>query len=160
MSEPPSPTPPPEPAADLQPGPTVAAGGRGAPAPAPPQGSARGGQAAAALAVSAFDRDWKRWLHDGVMPNTAFAPKTVAVRTDSLAAAPSPGTKGLDVVFLPDPSVHDGRYANNAWLQELPKSLTKLTWDNAALIAPATAALEVIQILRFGIGASLGTLAF
>ena len=44
---------------------------------------------------------------------------------------------GLEVVFRPDPSVYDGRFANNAWLQELPKSLTKLTWDNAALIAPA-----------------------
>ena len=125
--------------------PAVSGGGRGAAAPAAPQGaapqgSARGGQAAAAPAVSAFDRDWRRWLHDGVMPNTAFAPKTVAVRTDALSAAPAPGTKGLDVVFLPDPSVYDGRFANNAWLQELPKSLTKLTWDNAALIAPATAA--------------------
>jgi molybdopterin-containing oxidoreductase family iron-sulfur binding subunit len=124
--------------------PAVAAGGRAGAAPPPAQGPARGGQAAAAPAVSAFDRDWRRWLHDGVMPNTAFAPKTVAVRADALSAAlsaaPSPGSKGLDVVFLPDPSIHDGRFANNAWLQELPKSLTKLTWDNAALIAPATAA--------------------
>src|SRR5205085_10607919 len=39
----------------------------------------------------------------------------------------------------PDPSVFDGRFANNGWLQELPKPLTKLTWDNAALVAPATA---------------------
>ncbi len=44
------------------------------------------------------------------------------------------------MVFRPDPSVYDGRFANNAWLQELPKSLTKLTWDNAALVAPGTAA--------------------
>ena len=47
--------------------------------------------------------------------------------------------QGLEVVFRPDPSVHDGRFANNAWLQELPKSLTKLTWDNAALVGPGTA---------------------
>ena len=47
---------------------------------------------------------------------------------------------GLDVVFRPDPTIYDGRFANNAWLQETPKSLTKLTWDNAALISPATAA--------------------
>jgi molybdopterin-containing oxidoreductase family iron-sulfur binding subunit len=106
-----------------------------APAGAPPAGTA------AAAATAAFDRDWRRWLHDGVMPNTAFMPKTVGVQANavagsSLAAAP----QGLDVVFGPDPSVHDGRFANNAWLQELPKSLTKLTWDNAALVSPATAA--------------------
>jgi len=108
-------------------------------APQPPPGSARGGQAVAPP-LSAFDRDWRRWLHDGVMPNTAFAPKTVTIQTSAIAggSASSRG-QGLDVVFLPDPSVYDGRFANNAWLQELPKSLTKLTWDNAALIAPATA---------------------
>ena len=46
---------------------------------------------------------------------------------------------GLEVVFRPDPSVYDGRFANNGWLQELPKWLTKLTWDNAALLSPGTA---------------------
>jgi molybdopterin-containing oxidoreductase family iron-sulfur binding subunit len=109
-------------------------------APQPLPGSARGGQATGPPAVSAFDRDWRRWLHDGVMPNTAFAPKTVTVQAGAIAGvSASRRGPGLDVVFLSDPSVYDGRFANNAWLQELPKSLTKLTWDNAALIAPATA---------------------
>ncbi|MBI4888204.1 MAG: 4Fe-4S dicluster domain-containing protein, partial [Acidobacteria bacterium] len=53
--------------------------------------------------------------------------------------APATPATGLEVVFRPDPSVYDGRFANNAWLQELPKPLTKLTWDNAALISPTTA---------------------
>jgi Fe-S-cluster-containing dehydrogenase component len=90
--------------------------------------------------LSPFDRDWRRWLHDGVIPNTAFAPKTVTMLVGALGAAPAAPAAGLEVVFRPDPSVHDGRFANNGWLQELPKWLTKLTWDNAALIAPATAA--------------------
>ena len=42
-------------------------------------------------------------------------------------------------MFRADPTIHDGRFANNGWLQELPKSLSKLTWDNAAIISPATA---------------------
>jgi molybdopterin-containing oxidoreductase family iron-sulfur binding subunit len=124
--------PPPTPAGNAQP-PGAAAAATATPAP-PPK----------AAADPAFNRDWRKWLHDGVMPNTAFPAKTVSLQAN--AAAPQPGAQpggaegGLDVVFRPDPSIHDGRYANNAWLQELPKSLTKLTWDNAALISPTTAA--------------------
>ena len=90
--------------------------------------------------LSPFDREWRQWLHDGVIPDSAFAPKTVTMRVGALGAAPAAAAAGLEVVFRPDPSVYDGRFANNGWLQELPKCLTKLTWDNAALIAPATAA--------------------
>jgi molybdopterin-containing oxidoreductase family iron-sulfur binding subunit len=113
-------------------------------APRPPAtvpGSAQG-----RAATPTFNRDWRKWLHDGVMPNTAFPSKAVSLQATA-ATAPQPGAQtgsgaqgGLDVVFRPDPSIYDGRYANNAWLQELPNSLTKLTWDNAALISPATAA--------------------
>jgi molybdopterin-containing oxidoreductase family iron-sulfur binding subunit len=124
-------------------------------AAAPPQGAqpAQGSQSgvpvagatiaaqatpAGAASTPAFDHDWRRWLHDGLIPNTAFTPKTV---TASGTAIPGPQQRGsgLEVVFRPDPSVYDGRFANNAWLQELPKSLTKLTWDNAALVGPGTA---------------------
>ena len=62
-----------------------------------------------------------------------------AGRRDRGAAPARRAGQGLEVVFRPDPSVYDGRFANNAWLQELPKSLTKLTWDNAALRRPGTA---------------------
>jgi MoCo/4Fe-4S cofactor protein with predicted Tat translocation signal len=122
-------------------------------APAAPQASQPGGapattEAAAptgpatftpAPAPSAFDNAWRKWLHDGMIGNTAFPPKTVSVKADFSASSPTPTGQGVELVFRPDPSVWDGRFANNAWLQELPKPLTKLTWDNAALLAPATA---------------------
>ena len=74
-----------------------------------------------------------------MVPDTTFAAKQVTLQ-GAMPPAANPAGEGLEIVFRTDPAVHDGRYANNAWLQELPKSLTKLTWDNAALIAPATAA--------------------
>jgi molybdopterin-containing oxidoreductase family iron-sulfur binding subunit len=48
-------------------------------------------------------------------------------------------TGGLDIAFRHDPSILDGRFANNGWLQELPKPITKITWDNAVMVSPATA---------------------
>ena len=48
-------------------------------------------------------------------------------------------TDSFEIAFAPDYHVYDGRFANNAWLQELPDPITKLTWDNAALISPADA---------------------
>jgi MoCo/4Fe-4S cofactor protein with predicted Tat translocation signal len=97
-------------------------------------------QAGTAIPPSPFDQSWRKWLHDGVVPNTAFPVKTVTVQGTLPAATAAPSNTGeVEIVFRPDPSVYDGRFANNTWLQELPKSLTKLTWDNAALIAPQTA---------------------
>jgi molybdopterin-containing oxidoreductase family iron-sulfur binding subunit len=92
-------------------------------------------------ALTPFDHEWRRWLHAGVIPNTAFAPKAVTFKGSIPGGAATAGLAAgtVDVVFRPDPTVYDGRFANNAWLQELPKSLTKLTWDNAALISPVTA---------------------
>jgi molybdopterin-containing oxidoreductase family iron-sulfur binding subunit len=120
------------------------AGGETPPSPAGPALSPGTAPSPAVPAsVSGFERRWRRWLHDGVVPDTAFPAKAVALRPDLGAGAPAGEAaprSGLEVVFRPDPTVHDGRFANNAWLQELPKSLTKLTWDNAALIGPATAA--------------------
>ena len=111
-------------------------------APGAPASGTQGGPAQFAAAptpaLSEFDKAWRKWLHDGIIPNTAFAPKTVSVR-GSVPGQPAARAEGLEIVFRPDPSIYDGRFANNAWLQELPKPLTKLTWDNAALIAPATA---------------------
>ena len=87
-----------------------------------------------------FAIDWRRWVHDGVLPNTAFAPKSVSVRPGfGRTATPAASAQGLEISFRNDPSILDGRYANNGWLQELPKPITKLTWDNAVLVSPATA---------------------
>jgi molybdopterin-containing oxidoreductase family iron-sulfur binding subunit len=85
-----------------------------------------------------FDLAWQKALHDGVVAQTAspdVRPSLQGGRLAPSAGAPTP----LEVVFRPDPAVHDGRFANNGWLQELPKPLTKLTWENAAHVSPRTA---------------------
>jgi len=91
------------------------------------------------------DGNWRRWLHDGIVPNTAYAPRTVNSRQSTVdspqsTASPQPPATGFEIAFRNDPCVLDGRFANNGWLQELPKPITKLTWDNAVFVNPATAA--------------------
>ena len=83
---------------------------------------------------------------NGTVDGTARArvePKLKALDKVPLAEAElgglSVGNGKLELVFAVDPKIVDGRYANNAWLQELPESLTKLTWDNAVFISPGAA---------------------
>ena len=86
---------------------------------------------------------WETSLHDGLLAGTAFPAISVAVRPDwaSQAAAPTSGgdAGAMEIVFRPDPTIGDGEYSNNGWLQELPKPVTRITWDNAAMISTATA---------------------
>ncbi|HEV2021629.1 MAG TPA: TAT-variant-translocated molybdopterin oxidoreductase [Terriglobales bacterium] len=89
---------------------------------------------------SDFEQNWRRWVHDGFIPATAFQPKAVSVSALNLPAAAPPKPGELEVVFRADPTIYDGRFANNGWLQELPKPHSTITWDNAALISPKTAA--------------------
>jgi molybdopterin-containing oxidoreductase family iron-sulfur binding subunit len=99
-----------------------------------------------------FSAFWKTSLHDGLIRDTALPAKSVQLKenwqqhlqadaADSPQAAPAStsGADGFELVFQPDPTVYDGSFANNGWLQELPKPLTTLTWDNAAIMSPATA---------------------
>jgi molybdopterin-containing oxidoreductase family iron-sulfur binding subunit len=86
-----------------------------------------------------FDKFWRKALHDGIIPELAPRP---ALKLTPSAAASSVGSSvpsGLELVFRTDPSIFDGRFANNSWLQELPKPLSKITWDNAIQLSPATA---------------------
>ncbi len=94
-----------------------------------------------------FDTYWRTALHDGVVAGTASTPATVTLRPELAAEAvaaindlpAAAADASLQIVFRPDPSVWDGRFANSGWLQELPRPFTKLTWDNAALVSPALA---------------------
>ncbi len=89
-----------------------------------------------------FETFWKQARRDGLIADSAFSPATVTVDVAAVSAAAesvASNSVDLEIIFRPDPTVWDGRYANNGWLQELPKPLTKLTWDNAAHISPATA---------------------
>ncbi|MFZ0481117.1 MAG: TAT-variant-translocated molybdopterin oxidoreductase [Terriglobales bacterium] len=86
-----------------------------------------------------FDALWRKSLHDGWVANTAFPAKNVAVKNVSFPADQSQTDNGIELNFRRDPSIYDGRFSNNGWLQELPKPLTKLTWDNPVMIGPAMA---------------------
>ena len=97
-----------------------------------------------AAADTAFEQFWRKALHDGLIPNTQLQARTVAVAANwaaQAAASPQSASQNapLEISFRPDPTIHDGRFANNGWLQELPKPITKLTWNNAVMISPATA---------------------
>ena len=89
----------------------------------------------------AFEAYWETSLHDGVAAQTGLPAKPAPIAATLLASLPPApaAVSGVEVIFRPDPTVFDGRYANNGWLQELPKPFSTLTWDNAAIMSPATA---------------------
>jgi molybdopterin-containing oxidoreductase family iron-sulfur binding subunit len=86
-----------------------------------------------------FDAFWRKSLHDGWVAGTTYAPKNVALKAASFPASQSAQGTAYEINFRRDPSIYDGRFLNNGWLQELPKPLTKLTWDNPIMIGPAMA---------------------
>jgi molybdopterin-containing oxidoreductase family iron-sulfur binding subunit len=100
-----------------------------------------GPAAAAASAGGDFENTWRRWVHDGFIPNSALPTRSVTASTSisNSTTQSQPSSGGFEIIFRADPTIYDGRFANNGWLQELPKPLTKITWDNAALLSPNTA---------------------
>ncbi len=95
------------------------------------------------LEGAAFDDFFKRALSTGIIADSQFEALPVELVPDLSLQAPAPASE-LELNFRPDPAIWDGRFANNGWLQELPRPMTKLTWDNAALVSPRTA----IRLLR------------
>ncbi|HZM70493.1 MAG TPA: TAT-variant-translocated molybdopterin oxidoreductase [Candidatus Cryosericum sp.] len=117
------------------------------------------------LPAAGFEASWRRSLHDGVIEGTALPALTPAHRADSVREAVGsirpPGEEAIELVLRPDPSVFDGRFANNGWLQELPRPLSKLTWDNVAYVSPAmarrlgVASGDVVEVQASGAAARL-----
>ena len=86
-----------------------------------------------------FDAFWRKSLHDGWIEGTAFAPKQVSARGVNFEPAAKADEKAIEINFRRDPSIYDGQFSNNGWLQELPKPMNKLTWDNPILMGPVMA---------------------
>jgi len=84
-----------------------------------------------------FENRWLDILHDGIDVTDGFTVSNRPIR--SVAPAPSTKVNEIEVVIKADNSIYDGRFANLGWLQELPDPISKITWDNAALLSPATA---------------------
>ncbi len=103
-----------------------------------------------------FDAFWRDSLQRGVVAGSAAVP--VALPAARRPATPPPrevDAKTITAQFTADPSVHDGRFANNGWLQELPRPFNKLTWDNALLVGPRTAAAAGVatgDVVRVSLG--------
>ena len=94
------------------------------------------------------EKFWRKTLNDGVVANSAYAPISVAPKFSVASLPPAKAIPAgqLEFIFRPDANVYDGRYANNGWLQELARPVTKITWDNAALVSPRLA--EKLQLTQ------------
>ena len=110
-------------------------GEKGAPAPA---------MLAVKTTFNGTDAQWKEVLKNGFHVSSTHATASISLSANaaeeiSKAKVGAPSAKQLDVIFATDASVYDGRWIDNGWLQEAPDPISKLTWDNAVLIAPKTA---------------------
>ncbi|QJE03465.1 4Fe-4S dicluster domain-containing protein [Massilia forsythiae] len=119
-------------------------GGRAAPTILGAATAVAGGGAADPRFDARFEGFWQEALRRGVIDGSAAAP--LALKAGGEIGPPPARLDAIEIVFKPDPGLDGGEFANNAWLQEWPRPLTQLTWDNAALLGPGTAAaLKVID---------------
>src|SRR6185312_11668566 len=86
-----------------------------------------------------FETWWKHSVHDGFIKDSALPVISATAKLVPPAGGAAASGSGYEISFHRDPYVLDGRYANNAWLQELPRPVTRLTWDNAVVMSPKTA---------------------
>jgi len=100
-----------------------------------------------------FEQFWRKSLHDGWIEGTTFAPKSVTAKPAPAGAEAKPAdSNAVELNFRRDPTIYDGQFSNNGWLQEMPKPMSKLTWDNAVLIGPkmasrlGVAAKDVVEL--------------
>ncbi|HEU6448099.1 MAG TPA: TAT-variant-translocated molybdopterin oxidoreductase [Verrucomicrobiae bacterium] len=89
-----------------------------------------------------FEGSWHRALHDGLIESTSLPEKKVSLKQFPTDPEKQNSKSGIEITFRSDPTIYDGRFMNNGWLQELPKPINKLTWDNAALVSPSLAKRE------------------
>ncbi len=87
-----------------------------------------------------FKSKWATLLHDGVDTNSGFTKANVRLASNFRPdTSRDKAISGIEITVKADSTLHDGRFANIAWLQELPDPMTKITWDNVAAMNPATA---------------------
>ncbi|HZB87289.1 MAG TPA: TAT-variant-translocated molybdopterin oxidoreductase [Terracidiphilus sp.] len=101
-----------------------------------------------------FEAGWRKALHDGWIADTAYAAGASKVALSTKAPVPA-AKDAIEIIFRPDPNVYDGRWSNVGWLQELPKPVTNLSWDNAAIVSGATLeklGLEEDDIVELTVG--------
>lgn len=114
------------------------------------------------VGATALEREWRRVLHAGAIPGTSEAPMALSVQSEAVAVAlrdaperPALGRDNLEVQFIADPALFDGRHANNLWALEAPDPISKLAWDNAAVMSRRTRdelGLKNGDMVRLGVG--------
>jgi MoCo/4Fe-4S cofactor protein with predicted Tat translocation signal len=90
-------------------------------------------------ALTDYEQFWRKSLHDGWIEGTTFAPKVLTARIAASSSAEIPVANAIELNIRRDPTIYDGQFSNNGWMQELPKPMSKLTWDNAIQIGPKMA---------------------